>query len=65
MLIRLIRIYQKSTSHWPPVCRYTPSCSEYAVGAIQKYGAVKGVWMGFWRICRCNPFARGGHDPVP
>lgn len=65
MLIRLIRIYQKSTAGWPPVCRFHPSCSEYAVGAIQKHGAMKGSLLAAWRICRCNPFTRGGHDPVP
>ncbi|MBW3625074.1 MAG: membrane protein insertion efficiency factor YidD [Armatimonadetes bacterium] len=65
MLIRLIRFYQSSTAHWPPVCRFTPSCSHYAIHAIERYGAVKGSAMALWRICRCHPFSRGGHDPVP
>ena len=49
----------------PPSCRYTPTCSEYAVEAIKKHGAVKGIILGAWRILRCNPFARGGVDYVP
>jgi uncharacterized protein len=65
LMVRLIRVYQNATAHWPPVCRYTPSCSEYAVLALQKHGAVKGSALAAWRICRCNPFTRGGHDPVP
>jgi putative membrane protein insertion efficiency factor len=65
MLIPLIRFYQRSTSGWPPVCRFTPSCSNYAIEAIEKHGTVKGSWLAVWRICRCNPFTRGGHDPVP
>ena len=46
-------------------CRYTPTCSEYAIQAIKKYGAVKGFLLAAWRILRCNPFAKGGYDPVP
>jgi putative membrane protein insertion efficiency factor len=65
MLIRLIRLYQVSTAKFPPVCRYTPSCSEYAIRAIEKHGSLKGSMLALWRICRCNPFAHGGHDPVP
>lgn len=48
----------------PPSCRFTPSCSEYAMDAVNKYGAAKGIWMGTKRICRCQPFCEGGHDPV-
>jgi len=46
-------------------CKYTPTCSEYAIQAIKKYGAVKGFLLAAWRILRCNPFAKGGYDPVP
>jgi len=46
------------------VCRYTPTCSEYTYQAIEKYGVLKGSLMGFGRILRCNPFSKGGHDPV-
>ena len=62
----LIRFYQLCISPmFPSACRYTPTCSQYALEAIQKYGAVKGSWMGFKRILRCNPFFEGGYDPVP
>ncbi|MBN8690168.1 MAG: membrane protein insertion efficiency factor YidD [Armatimonadetes bacterium] len=63
--IWLIRLYQKSTRWRPATCRYSPTCSEYTLQAIEKYGLIKGSWMGFKRICRCNPFFPGGHDPVP
>ena len=49
---------------FPPSCRYVPSCSEYAMEAVERYGAVRGVLMGFWRVLRCHPFVRGGYDPV-
>ena len=63
--IFLIRVYQKSTKWKPKVCRFTPSCSQYTLEAIEKYGLMKGSWMGMKRIFRCNPFNPGGHDPVP
>lgn len=65
VLIALIRVYQKILSPiLPPACRYTPTCSEYFVQALQKKGIVKGILLGVWRILRCHPFAEGGYDPV-
>lgn len=61
-----VRFYQKCVSPLlPGVCRYTPTCSAYAVEAITKYGAIKGGWMSIKRICRCHPFGGSGYDPVP
>ena len=66
VLINLIRFYQKYLSLMKSTkCPYTPSCSQYGLEAIQKYGAVKGGMLAVWRILRCNPFSRGGYDPVP
>ena len=65
-LIWLIRFYQKNISpRKKPCCRFTPSCSQYAVEAISMYGAFMGSLMALWRILRCNPFCKGGYDPVP
>ncbi|MFN3730170.1 MAG: membrane protein insertion efficiency factor YidD [Fimbriimonadaceae bacterium] len=63
--VALIRLYQRSTRWKPPTCRFTPSCSNYTMQAIERYGLLKGSWMGMRRILRCNPFHPGGHDPVP
>jgi putative membrane protein insertion efficiency factor len=64
--IGLIKIYQLIISPWMgPSCRYTPTCSQYAIEAIKKYGPLKGSWLGFKRILRCNPWGGHGHDPVP
>jgi putative membrane protein insertion efficiency factor len=61
-----IRLYQRTISQVvPPSCRFSPSCSEYTYQAIAKYGFLKGSAMGGWRIMRCNPFNKGGYDPVP
>lgn len=49
----------------PPTCRYTPTCSVYALEAIRKYGPFKGFWLGFKRVLRCHPWGSSGHDPVP
>ena len=48
-----------------PTCKYIPTCSEYGIEAIEKYGALKGSFLTAWRILRCNPFSKGGYDPVP
>ena len=66
VLLALVRFYRRAISPFrPPCCRYTPTCSKYALEAIEKYGALKGGWMAFRRILRCNPFHKGGYDPVP
>ncbi len=66
VLLALIRGYRKFISPlFPPSCRFTPTCSAYAAEAISKHGAWKGGWLALWRILRCNPFCKGGYDPVP
>ena len=65
-IIWTIRGYQKLISrHTPPVCRFHPSCSHYAVEALHVHGVVRGSWLSAYRIARCNPFVAGGFDPVP
>lgn len=49
----------------PPSCRFTPTCSEYAIEAIMRHGAIKGTWLALRRICRCHPWGGSGYDPVP
>lgn len=64
--IFLIRSYQKNISaHTPPRCRFTPTCSNYAIEAIEKFGTVRGTLLAAWRVARCNPFGGSGYDPVP
>lgn len=66
ILIALIRWYQRSVSPLAGArCKYLPTCSQYAVEAIARHGAIKGGALAIWRILRCNPFSRGGYDPVP
>jgi putative membrane protein insertion efficiency factor len=64
VLVTLVRLYQWLLS---PLlgqrCRFYPSCSEYFIGAVRKYGAISGTLRGIWRICRCHPFHPGGYDP--
>ena len=67
-LICLINWYHKHISVWLSSkninCKFYPTCSEYTKQAIEKYGALKGTFLGIWRIIRCNPFSRGGYDPL-
>ena len=66
LLILCIRIYQIYLSPLkPPTCRFYPTCSAYAIEAIQKKGPVKGTWLAIKRIAKCHPFHPGGYDPVP
>ena len=61
----LIRFYQMAISpHFPPCCRYVPSCSAYAYQAVQKYGAFRGLFLALRRLIRCHPFHSGGYDPL-
>ena len=65
LVIGLIQVYRTFLSPiLPPTCRYEPSCSIYTVQAIEKYGVLKGLFMGILRVLRCHPFAKGGFDPV-
>lgn len=65
-LIGLVRVYQAVLSPYlPSACRYTPTCSQYAIEAIRKHGAVRGGWLGLKRISRCHPWGGHGYDPVP
>ncbi|MBQ1992325.1 MAG: membrane protein insertion efficiency factor YidD [Clostridia bacterium] len=65
-LIWLIKFYRKNISpKTPPSCKFTPTCSQYGLEAIERFGAIKGGFMTLWRILRCNPFSGGGYDPVP
>ena len=63
--ILLIKGYQKVSRFTPATCRFYPSCSNYAIEAIEKYGITKGGWLAAKRILRCHPFNAGGYDPVP
>ena len=66
LVINLIKFYRKYISPMKRTkCPYIPTCSEYGLEAVEKYGAVKGSFLALWRIIRCNPFSRGGYDPVP
>ena len=66
IFIIIIKLYQKYLSPLKSTkCPYYPTCSQYGLEAIQKYGALKGGLLAAWRIIRCNPFSKGGYDPVP
>lgn len=66
VLLGIVKLYRLTLSKiLPPCCRYRPSCSEYAMTAIRRFGAVRGGYLMLWRLFRCNPYGRGGYDPVP
>ena len=66
ILIAAIKFYRKNISvRTSPKCKYYPTCSQYGIEAIERFGALKGSALTLWRILRCNPFSKGGYDPVP
>ena len=65
-MLGVVNFYRKAISpHFAPSCRFSPTCSKYALEAIEKYGAAKGGFLALKRILKCNPFHKGGYDPVP
>lgn len=66
LIVRLLRWYKRRISPGlPPSCRFVPTCSEYAVEALLRYGLFRGLVLSAWRVLRCNPFGKSGYDPVP
>lgn len=66
VLVLPIQFYRHCISPlFPPVCRFTPTCSQYAIEALRKHGPERGLWLAIKRICRCNPWGGSGYDPVP
>jgi len=64
--LAMLRFYKRHISpSLPPGCRFQPTCSEYTYEAIERHGVIKGIGLGLWRLLRCNPFSKGGLDPVP
>ena len=64
LIIKLIRMYQNTPISTHNSCKFVPTCSEYMIQAIEKYGTIRGIIKGIKRILRCNPFSKGGYDPV-
>ena len=64
ILIRLIKVYQIIPGPWHNLCKHIPTCSKYAIDAISEYGSLKGTFLAIKRILRCNPFSKGGYDPI-
>ena len=66
-MLKTVNFYRKGISPYKggPCCRYIPTCSQYAMTAIERFGAIKGVRLAAWRLMRCNPWSKGGYDPVP
>ena len=64
-MIKTIKLYQHIPGPWHNSCRHIPTCSNYAIEAISKYGTIKGTYLSFKRILRCNPWGTSGYDPVP
>jgi putative membrane protein insertion efficiency factor len=65
LVLDFLQLYKTFLSpFFPPACRFTPTCSDYAAQAVEKYGAIRGTWLGAKRILRCQPFCKGGFDPV-
>ena len=66
VLIALVKFYRSAISPYTkPNCRFSPTCSQYALEALEKYGALKGTWLTLKRLSKCHPFHKGGYDPVP
>jgi putative membrane protein insertion efficiency factor len=66
LLVWLVTFYQRAVSPWlPRACRYQPTCSAYFIEAVERYGSLKGSWLGLRRLVGCHPFGRAGHDPIP
>ena len=63
--IYLIKLYQKVPGPWHNYCKYTPTCSNYAIGVINELGVLKGIYLTVKRILKCNPWSKGGYDPIP